>query len=239
MTYNVLGNQNQTPPLISVIRHENPDVLFIQELNPDLALVLEDELLYQYPYQILAPERGVRGMGVISKFPLEESGSQLPLGWVGKPQLINMNWQGQEVILVNFHMFPSGIGSPDRVAEVFRAREEQARVLAAFASQARVHHPIVVAGDANVTDLSQAYKILSEELSDAWRQAGSGFGHTFPGSDGPGSSRPRIAGWSVPRWLARIDYIFFSQQWEILTARLAQVDGVSDHRGVIAVLVLE
>jgi hypothetical protein len=73
-------------------------------------------------------------------------------------------------------------------------------------------------------------------LHDAWREEGFGLGHTFPGSDIPGSSRPNFGSWYVPQWLARIDYIFYSTHWEALEARLARVDGVSDHRGVVAIL---
>jgi endonuclease/exonuclease/phosphatase (EEP) superfamily protein YafD len=40
-------------------------------------------------------------------------------------------------------------------------------------------------------------------------------------------------------WLVRIDYIFHSPHWKTLDARLAKFDGVSDHRGVVAVLALE
>jgi endonuclease/exonuclease/phosphatase (EEP) superfamily protein YafD len=39
-------------------------------------------------------------------------------------------------------------------------------------------------------------------------------------------------------WLVRIDYIFHSPHWITLDARLAKFDGVSDHRGVVAVLAL-
>ena len=79
--------------------------------------------------------------------------------------------------------------------------------------------------------ISEAYQIFTGELHDARREAGFGLGHTFPGSTVPGSDRPKIGGWYVPRWLARIDYIFFSDDWTAVVARTAQIDGVSDHRG--------
>jgi len=41
----------------------------------------------------------------------------------------------------------------------------------------------------------------------------------------------------LPPWLTRIDYIFHSGDWETVTVRVAQFDGVSDHRGVMATLV--
>jgi endonuclease/exonuclease/phosphatase family metal-dependent hydrolase len=74
----------------------------------------------------------------------------------------------------------------------------------------------------------------------ARRLAGGGFRRPyFPGSTVPGSDRPKIGGWYVPRWLARIDYVFYSDHWTAVEARMAQIDGVSDHRGVVAVLELK
>ncbi len=236
MTYNVLGRHDQAASLQDTIRQVDPDVVLIQELNPAVADALNRDLKKLYPYQVLQPETGVTGMGVLSKFPLRSTGVALPLEWVGHPQVLAMDWGNQTVTLVNFHMFPSGLGTQEQVAYVYRAREDQARALAEFARTART--PLVAAGDANITPLADAYQILTGELRDAWREAGFGLGHTFPGSAIPGSSRPRLAGRPVPMWLARIDYIFFSDHWQAASARVAPFDGYSDHRAVVAELVL-
>jgi endonuclease/exonuclease/phosphatase (EEP) superfamily protein YafD len=73
-------------------------------------------------------------------------------------------------------------------------------------------------------------------LIDSWKEVGFGLGHTFPGSDVPGSSRPYLWGVPVPMWLARIDYVFHTSDLQAVSARMASFDGASDHRGVIAVL---
>jgi vancomycin resistance protein VanJ len=239
MTYNVLGRHARTAPVIETIMADSPDVVLIQELNPSVAAALELDLGEAYPYQVLDPVEGVTGMGVISRFPLVDSGDTLPLDWVGEPQVLGLNWDGRRVQIVNVHLYPSGLGSATEVAYLYRLREEQARALSAFAHQAGATAPIVAGGDANVTSLSGAYRIITDELKDAWWQAGFGLGHTFPGSDIPGSSRPEIAGRPVPMWLARIDYIFHSDHWRTEGAWLGRFDGVSDHRAVIARLTLK
>jgi endonuclease/exonuclease/phosphatase (EEP) superfamily protein YafD len=124
----------------------------------------------------------------------------------------------------------------NRISQDNRYRESQAYSLVEMAGE---RGPSIVAGDANTTPLTGAYKILASSLEDGWVRAGFGLGHTFPGSDVPGSSRPHIAGWSVPMWLARIDYVFFTPDWQALAARNAVFDGVSDHRGVVVVLSLK
>jgi endonuclease/exonuclease/phosphatase family metal-dependent hydrolase len=145
-----------------------------------------------------------------------------------------LDWNDRRVTLVNFHMTPTtGISSLSRVERSARLREAEARLLADLA---RDSGPAIVGGDANCTSLSMPYRILTGDLVDAWREAGFGLGHTFPGSDIPESDRPRLGSWYVPQWLARIDYILHSEEWETLSARLARFDGISDHRGVVAVL---
>jgi endonuclease/exonuclease/phosphatase family metal-dependent hydrolase len=101
---------------------------------------------------------------------------------------------------------------------------------------------LIVAGDLNATDQNHAYELIANELHDAWRRVGFGFGHTFPGhpTRDEGGSRPSILGLSSPLWLIRIDYIFHSQELEATSARLGLYPGPggSDHRGVVATLTL-
>jgi len=208
--------------------------VLLQEVNPTMAAVLQSELLDEYPHQILEPAVGFRGMGVISKYPIQPTGEELPLDWIGTPQVLEMDWMGWRVTLINFHMQSSIPQTFGWISEDNRVREAQAQALVDFARDAG---PLILGGDANATPLNASYHILNRQLSDAWLEAGFGFGHTFPGSAIQGSSRPRLAGHPVPQWLMRIDYIFHSSHWVAVEARTAPFDGVSDHRGMVAELV--
>ena len=237
MTYNVLGLHGFIDPAIEVIRKQNADVIFLQELTPDLARSMQHELEDLYPYQILDPQPGVWGMGVLSRFPLVNTGEHLPLEWIGTPQILKMDFDNVDVTLVNFHTFAYAFMPPAAVNQNLRDREAQAQVLADFTT--RTSGPLIAAGDANAADITQPYRtIRAAGLQDAWRAAGFGLGGTFPGSTVPGSSRWKIGPWYVPKWLLRIDYVFGSPHWEFRSAQMAQFDGVSDHRGVIAELTL-
>jgi endonuclease/exonuclease/phosphatase (EEP) superfamily protein YafD len=235
LTFNALGYAANPKPQVDMISSQDTEVVFLQELNPALAALLASELAEQYPYQALDPQPGVHGMGVLSKYPLLPAGEALSLDWVGEPQVLEMAWQGQRVTLVNFHMIPSTLGTLPILGDQSLYRQAEAQ---AIVELARRRGPLIAAGDANTTPTSQAYRILAGTLQDTWAEAGFGFGHTFPGSDGPGSSRPSLAGIAVPMWLARIDYIFASPQWRVVNTNLAPFDGVSDHRGVVADIVL-
>jgi endonuclease/exonuclease/phosphatase (EEP) superfamily protein YafD len=237
MTYNVLGMHGFIDPAIEVIRQENADLVFLQELTPELAETMQHELGDLYPYQILDPKPSVMGMGTLSRYPLADTGERLPLDWVGTPQILDLDFEGIAVTLVNFHTFAYHYFPPAAVNQNLRYRETQAVALADFA--ARTPGPLIIAGDANAADLTQPYRTIRDSgLQDAWRAAGFGLGSTFPGSTVPASSRWKVGPWYVPQWMVRIDYIFVSPHWEAHSARVAQFDGVSDHRGVVAELVL-
>jgi endonuclease/exonuclease/phosphatase (EEP) superfamily protein YafD len=236
MTYNVLAWHNHTEPILETILAEDPDIVLLQELNHNLALELKERLGDIYPFQILDPEDNPRGIGTISKYPIRATEETLPGEWIGGPQVMELEWRGEQVTLVNFHMWPTtGIRPLKEVERSFRLRETEARLMAELAEQREI---AIFGGDANCTSLSEAYRILTGELIDSFREAGFGPGHTFPGSDIPGSDRPNLGGWYVPRWLARIDYVFHTPAWETVWSRVARFDDVSDHRGVVAVLQL-
>lgn len=243
MTFNVLATHNQWQPLVETIRAARADVVFIQELNPVQAAELQSALAEIYPYAVLDPRPNAFGIGTLSRFPLHQAqGSRaLPDGaaalpWIGGPQVLEMDFQGERISLVNFHMLSTPrVRSPAAITHDFRNRDTQARALVEIAAR---NGSTILGGDANSVPLSSAYQILSSNLTDAWQEAGFGLGHTFPSrSTVPGSDRVQIGGWYVPPWLARIDYIFHTDHWQTVSAELAQIDGVSDHRGLVVELV--
>lgn len=228
MAYNVLGFNLATSNVVEAIRASQADVIALQELNPENAEAIERELMEVYPYQILNPQNGVTGSGVISRYPLRPTGEHLPGGWIGTPHVLELDFDGQPVTLIRFHAY-AGINN-------VAPREAQARIIADFV--AAHPGPFIAAGDLNATDMSFAYRLLTGQLRDSWREAGWGFGQTFPGAASVGSSRPTLAGIPVPMWLVRIDYIFHSDDFTAAAARIGPWDGASDHRPVVAELVL-
>jgi endonuclease/exonuclease/phosphatase family metal-dependent hydrolase len=215
----------------------NADVVCLQEVTPRLAVAMKAELLEDYPYQIIDPRETVEGMGTISRYPIQLTGEKLPMGWVGVPQVMAMDFDGNPVTLVNFHTYPYSFGSDEAYQRLHDKRYTQAQIIASFARETEI--PLILAGDANDISLSDTYRIITRApLKDAWHEAGLGLGHTFPGSKVSGSSRPKLGKWYVPQWLTRIDYVFVSPHWGVSSVRMAQFDGVSDHRGVMAELFL-
>lgn len=234
MTYNVLAWHDQYDPILETILTENPDILLLQELNTGLAGILQNNLQDIYPYQILEPLDNPAGIGVVSKYPIRTGAEISSDLWIGGPQILELEWNGEQIKLVNFHMTPtSGILPLDEVAESIRLREQEAQFLAALTNPSE---SAIIGGDANTSSLSDAYQTITCGLVDAYRSVGFGFGNTFPGSTIPESDRPHIGDLYVPAWVIRIDYVFHSNDWTTISARTARIDGVSDHRGVIVEL---
>ncbi len=232
MTYNLLGYAGDPEAVLRTIRASNADVITLQELNPAVAGAIEANLAAGYPFQDLSPDAGVHGMGVISRLPMRPTAESIPdRAWVGPPHIEEIDFDGRVVTLVTFH----AISHPGN----YGPRDREARKLEAYA---RAHEgPLILAGDLNATDTNAAYGRIAAVLADSWREAGSGFGHTFPGASAktsPGSSRPDIFGIAVPKWLVRIDFVFHSAHWRAVSARIGPFDGVSDHRPVIVELTL-
>ena len=149
-----------------------------------------------------------------------------------------MDWSGRSVTLVNFHTLATGTLWPHGVRRSFAQRDEALQALADFVAVRSADVPVIVAGDANVTQLNEAYQTLTAVMADSWREAGWGFGHTFPGPIGDGIDYAQISFLRVPFWLVRIDYIFHSSQWTTASMRMAEFNGGSDHRGLVADFVL-
>jgi vancomycin resistance protein VanJ len=222
MTYNVYGFNQDSAGVAAAIRSANPDAVCFQELSPEMAAALVAALDNDYPYQLLDPQPRVDGMGTISKYPLSLGSRSLPGRWIGAPQVLEIAWNGRMIELVNFHMHPPGQLAPGPLRQRHNLRQQQAAALARFAQGS--DRPLILAGDANAGELNDAYKtITSTGLRDAWREAGQGMGFTFP---------RQLAGFS-PAWMARIDHVFLSPEWQILGSRLAPADNGSDHRAVM------
>ena len=235
MTYNLHADPRDPTPTIEALRSSGADLIALQELNAGTAAAIGERLAEAYPHQVLAPAARGFGVGVIGRIPFEPLDVPIDGTWVGPPQVVRFEIGGTRAVLVNVHAPSVPLRREGFVAALedsIEARNRSARGLAAFARERR--EPLVVVGDFNTTARSEAHRIVGEVLRDAWRLGGSGFGHTFPG----GPRRVSVRGVSAPPWLLRIDYVFHSTHWQVVEARIGPWDEESDHRPVVADLVL-
>jgi endonuclease/exonuclease/phosphatase (EEP) superfamily protein YafD len=149
-------------------------------------------------------------------------------------QAIQVDVYDQTFTLYNVHLKPTNVlyyiqtDAPiaQSVQASYRAREQQVTWLTADLADRQ--GPIIVAGDFNTTDQSDAYAILADHLTDAHYAAGWGMGHTFPAYAGSFRGLP-----IVPRQM-RLDMIFHSEEFVALSSRVSCAYGESDHLPVLA-----
>jgi endonuclease/exonuclease/phosphatase (EEP) superfamily protein YafD len=242
MTYNMLVFTPDVSKVADVIRSENADIVFMQETSFAMADYLQKEMSDEYPYQIHDPSDIPLGMSVVSKYPFQVVDQPLKGHWVGTPILLAVDWNGRKIHALDFHFLPTGLDvavNLDLAGKVSASRVTDAKSILRFLDKNR-DIPTVVAGDANDVFLNDGYRTLVRGgLQDSWAEAGFGLGHTFPGNKSPGTSRVHIGDFYIPEWLVRIDYIFASSHWEVLSAHIAKTDGYSDHRGMVSFLRLK
>ena len=80
-------------------------------------------------------------------------------------------------------------------------------------------YPVILAGDFNDTPSSYTYRTMKGDMTDGFRDSGSGYGGTFRYLGG----------------VLRIDYIFYDDAFEGIRYYMPPED-VSDHKAVVAEL---
>jgi endonuclease/exonuclease/phosphatase (EEP) superfamily protein YafD len=208
------------------IRASAADVVALQELGETAAATLADALRDAYPYQALFPiGETPAGGGILSRWPLSEV-ETWTTSMLQMRATVNAPWGA--FALYNLHPPP-----PHWFLRPFDASGRQAALDEALRRARAERLPVVLAGDFNLTDQTQAYQTLTDAgFQDAFREAGSGLGLTFADWGylaGPLSLAPPFI---------RIDYIFADSAFRPLDAQV-QASAGSDHYAVRAVLALE
>jgi endonuclease/exonuclease/phosphatase (EEP) superfamily protein YafD len=231
---NLLKKSRSASAHVGLIRQHQPDVVCFQELTPTLAEELVSALSDEYPHCAWRPRPDSYGLGVLSRFPLEETGYWETPGvepWGQRVRCVLPG--GQEAEIYNVHLAPPTAKSTLRKGMTwgFRTREEQVRVLQGEIEGRGL--PACIVGDHNFTDSNDAYRVACERLEDAWTEVGRGRRWTWPARGFPSNYVP----WA-PR-LLRLDYCFHNgkmkaRAMEILTERTG-----SDHCPLLVTLAVD
>lgn len=239
MSWNVLFSNNDVASVSQTILDQQADVVGVQELGYWQASKLEQLLAKRYPYRVLHPG-GAGGLGVWSRYPIVQADETKPWGVGCSCQRMLLDVQGQRIQLINAHpqapQYKLRYWKPVRwipfllIPRSFNAAEQDVPIHTIVGNVQSRSAPMLVIGDFNTSDRQPNYWLLRKYLKDAYREAGTGFGLTYP-NDGHGGEKV----WVPP--LLRIDYIFYSRG---IAARHAYTFAApaSDHRPVIADLIL-
>lgn len=234
MTFNTLAWHRDATEIVRAIECAEPDLVTLQEIGPrpiaQIFLALERRL----PYVALHATPSSSGTATLSRFPLLEA-EPFTLSGTGAHwcQRVVVAAPGGPLTLLNVHTkiprlrrsrvvcgrlaVPTSFSAARRLAEVRHLCE----LIDATAG------PLLAMGDFNMTERSEDHALIARRLTDAYRVAGRGLGHTFP------AWLKFPAGLPLPFPALRLDHVFHSEHFRTLSARVGPSAG-SDHHAVIA-----
>ncbi len=219
MSYNIWSENQAMAEAAALIRRENPDILLLQEIRPWQleSLVAElDKLRGRDEMKLNVAFEPDLMQAVITPLPLIEVAAYEEKG---QAQIVRVETSRGSITLFNIHpLRGSWLGRHNKIGDLLRED-----ILPAGG-------PVIFAGDFNTTDQTRTYRLVARHLRDVHREAGFGFGFTFP------AESYRLLGKLPLPALVRIDYIFCSEHFTALRSRTLIDSGGSDHRPVVAEL---
>jgi endonuclease/exonuclease/phosphatase (EEP) superfamily protein YafD len=213
LTANLLAGQAAEEAVVSLVRQQDADVLFLQELTDAAVSRLQQAGLRDLLPHTITDARGdgPHGSGIYARFPLA-GGLRLTPARAAQPTARLQLGSGRCVELVCVHATPPN--PPSSRLKVARWREE----LATLPPPADT--PRVLAGDFNATaDHAQFRRLLRKGHVDAADEMGNGLVPTW----GP---RGKPA-------LLTIDHVLVDPRCAVLATSVHDLPG-SDHRAVYA-----
>ena len=238
LVFNLLWINRDVDAIASAIGAADPDLVALPELTPAVDAALAERFGARYPYRTLHSLPGAAfGVGIYSRWPFDDLGS-LQTGLGLRSAVVDVHTSQGDVHFLALHPRATLVSSESLevfrrgIDESFRAREAQLAAVCHSLDEWGTG-PVILAGDLNMTEFSDAYRCLHRRLHDGYRLAGPGFGHTWPATD---------VGRGLPTWLpslTRIDYVFYSDHWRALDGQVIRSETGSDHRPVVLTLVYD
>lgn len=223
-TANVLQINPHVDRMLAEIRRARPDVVLLQEYQPEWHPVVSEALKADYPHSVTIPKDTPAGLAVYSRFPFDgPARADVAPGLKQRPQVrvvLDLG-RGRRVAIYNVHP-----RSPMRFWNWADSRVTFADLRDALAGETL---PCVVAGDFNFTETTPQHReLLRMGFAEAHARAGRGRGSTFPD-------------WPVLGHLPgiRIDHIYLRGGGLVAQNCETRDDTGSDHRPVIVDLAFE
>jgi endonuclease/exonuclease/phosphatase (EEP) superfamily protein YafD len=212
---NVYVGNSRYDALTDLIRAENPDLLFIQEVTPPWAKQLE-RIRNQYPHGVIRGAEDEGGIASLSRLPLVQAGDA-GIGDYNGPSLeLRLNIGARLVHIINTHTPPPmGKRNAQRRNEHFEVIADRLRDLPA---------PKILIGDLNATMWSPYFKRLVERTELVNVREGFGVLPTWPTF--------------LPLMKIPIDHCLVSRDIRVVGVRTGAHIG-SDHLPLIVDLELE
>jgi endonuclease/exonuclease/phosphatase family metal-dependent hydrolase len=232
LTWNVLWTNRDHPETAQFIRETAADVVFLQEVTPELEARLRLDLASLYSGMVFSSARSGRGYAILSRYPvignrhLANPQGGPPACWAelrtpaGRLQVLNLHLTNPRVLVGSWF---------DKIKSYATTAGVRLKEVRNFCDALKTGVPAVVAGDLNSLGCEPSITYLSRRarLTDAYRAV-----HPTP-------SKADIT-WTAQSdplspMKARIDYVFVSRELVPLEAHTGHTT-LSDHQPVTVIL---
>ena len=230
MTYNVLYSNFDYDAVAGVVLSHGPDLVALQEVQPELMAALQARLSVEYPYSMMGWVDDYGTTAIFSRHPLNETYT-LDLE-AGRPAVVvRMKIGDREITFMDVHLLAYNLWRtpwkdiPADVNERTAIQNRQVEIVLREAQSAG--GDVIVGCDCNSYETSSSYRLFSGSLHDSARGMG-----WFPGGrDLPGTK------WDIP--FQHIDHIWYSGSLDPIWIVRLRENGGSDHFPVLAAFHLD
>jgi endonuclease/exonuclease/phosphatase family metal-dependent hydrolase len=221
MTYNIELGAKREPETLDSIAAVNADIACLQEVTPEAELVMRERFDELYPYQLYQSKGGAGGLGILSRFPIEDRGLLLaPAGW-HPAWRVDAQTPGGLVQLLNIHLRSQFSADTGLLNSYLATDTDHLTEMRMFAQHCDDSLPAIVLGDFNEGVNGKAVQFLEQE----------GFRNMLP------SFHPGQPTWRFPAVGGQLqktyDHILVDDFLQPLNAWV-ETRGLSDHLPVIA-----
>ncbi|MCP4420189.1 MAG: hypothetical protein GY805_26590 [Chloroflexi bacterium] len=224
MTFNILFSNFNDEGIAKIILTHTPDLVALQEVQPDMMLALEERLAHSYPYAQLGNEHSYGTTAIFSRFPI--SNVQILDLEADRPAVaVDIIVKGQRVTFISSHLLAYGLqwvafnDIPHAVQQRTVAQNRQAQILIDYVTSQ--NGSVVLGCDCNSHETSSSYRLLTRVLQNAAR---------FTGWNWIASKSSTLL---PDNNLQHIDFVLYTDQLEpVRTHRVRHTAG-SDHRPIV------
>ena len=230
MTYNVLYSNFDYAAVAGVVLSHGPDLVALQEVQPEMMAALQARLSVEYPYSMMGWVDDYGTTAIFSRHPLNETYT-LDLE-AGRPAVVvRMKIGDREITFIDVHLLAYNLwwtpwrDIPADVNERTAIQNRQVKIVLQEAES--VGGNVIVGCDCNSYETSSSYRLFSDVMHDPARGTG-----WLPGwRDLTGTK------WDIP--FQHIDHIWYSGSLKPVGVTRLQGNGGSDHFPVLAAFHLE
>ena len=228
MTYNVLFSNSNYQAVANVILTYQPDLVALQEVQPEMIDELVKRLADAYPYHLMGHHNQYGTTAAFSRHPLRDA-YVLDLQADRPAVVLKVDVEGREITFISAHLLAYGLwwvpwlDIPATVNLRTFNQNRQAQLILEEIQKAA--GPVIVACDCNSKETSSSYRLLNGYLTNAARQVGWVI------------NQRSLPGAASDTNLQHIDYVFYRGALTPDGVYTIQDSGGSDHLPVLTFFV--